>query len=39
MTRDDFIRQQDNVYLDRKHKKRSWCLHQILAISLRTWAF
>jgi hypothetical protein len=25
--------------LDRKHKKRSWRLHQNLAISLRTWAF
>jgi hypothetical protein len=39
MTRDDFIRQQDIAYLDRKHKKGSWCLHQNLAISLRTWAF
>jgi hypothetical protein len=25
--------------LDRKHKKRSWRLHQNLTISLRTWAF
>jgi hypothetical protein len=39
MTRDDFIRQQDIVYLDHKHKKRSWRLHQNPAISLRTWAF
>jgi hypothetical protein len=39
MTRDDFIRQQDIAYLDRKHKKRSWCLHQNPTISLRTWAF
>jgi hypothetical protein len=39
MTRDDFIRQQDIVYLDRKHKKKSWRLHQNLAISLCTWAF
>jgi hypothetical protein len=33
MTRDDFIRQQDIVYLDHKHKKRNWCLHQNPAIS------
>jgi hypothetical protein len=39
MTRDDFIRQQDIAYLDRKYKKGSWRLHQNLAISLRTWAF
>jgi len=39
MTTDDFIRQQDIAYLDRKHKKRSWRLHQNPAISLRTWAF
>jgi len=39
MTRDDFIRQQDIVYLDYKHTKRSWRLHQNLAISLCTWAF
>jgi hypothetical protein len=39
MTRDDFIRQQDIAYLDRKHKKGNWRLHQNLAISLRTWAF
>jgi hypothetical protein len=24
MTRDDFIRQQDIAYLDRKHTKKSW---------------
>ncbi len=39
MIRDDFIRQQDIVYLDHKHKKGSWCLHQNLAISFHTWAF
>jgi phosphatidylserine decarboxylase len=39
MIRDDFIRQQDIAYLDRKHKKGSWRLHQNPAISLRTWAF
>jgi hypothetical protein len=39
MTRDDFIRQQDIVYLNRKHKKRSWHLHKNPAISLHTWAF
>jgi hypothetical protein len=39
MKRDDFIRQQDIAYLDCKQKKRSWHLHQNLAISLCTWAF
>jgi hypothetical protein len=39
MMRDDFITQQDITYLDRKHKKGSWRLHQNLTISLRTWAF
>jgi len=39
MTRDDFIRQQDIAYLDRKQKKRGWRLHQNPAISFRTWAF
>ncbi len=39
MTRDDFIKQQNIVYLDCKHKKRSWRLHKNPAISLRTWAF
>jgi len=39
MTRDDFIRQQDIVYLDRKHKKRNWHLHQNPTNALRTWAF
>ncbi len=38
MTRDDFIKQQDIVYLDRKHK-RSWCLHKNMVVSLRIWAF
>ncbi len=38
MTRDDFIRLQDIAYLDRKHKKRSWCLHTNPAISIRSWA-
>jgi hypothetical protein len=39
MTRDDFIRQQNIVYLDRKHKRRSWHLHKNPIIFLRTWAF
>jgi hypothetical protein len=39
MTRDDFIRQQNIVYLDYKHKGGSWCLHKNMVISLRTWAF
>jgi hypothetical protein len=39
MTRDDSIKQQDIVYLDRKHKKRSCRLHKNSAISLYTWAF
>ncbi len=39
ITRDDFIRQQDIIYLDRKHKKRSWCLHKNPTISLHTWEF
>ncbi len=39
MTRDDFIRQQDIAYLDRKHTKMNWRLHKNPAISLCTWAF
>jgi hypothetical protein len=39
MTRDDFIRQQDIVYLDCKHKKGSWHLHQNPTIFFHTWAF
>jgi len=39
MTRDDFIRQQDIAYLDRKHKKRSCHLHKNPPISLCTWTF
>jgi hypothetical protein len=39
MTRDDFVIQQNIAYLDCKHKRGSWHLHQNLAISLRTWAF
>ncbi len=39
MTRDDFIRQQNIAYLDRKHTKMSWHLHKNPAISLCTWAF
>jgi hypothetical protein len=40
MTRDDFIRQQDITYLDRKHTKKSWRgLHQNPTIFLHTWAF
>jgi len=36
MTKDDFIRQQDIIYLDRT---RSWCLHKNQANSLHAWAF
>ncbi len=39
MIRDDFIKQQDIVYLDCKHKKKNWCLHKNMAISFYTWAF
>ncbi len=39
MTRDDFIKQQNIVNLDCKHKNRSWHLHKNLTISFRTWAF
>jgi hypothetical protein len=39
MTRDDFIKQQYIVYLDRNQRKKSWCLHKNPTISLRTWAF
>jgi hypothetical protein len=38
MTRDDFIRLYDIAYLDRKHKKGNWCLHNNPAISIRSWA-
>jgi hypothetical protein len=39
MTRNDFIRQQNIAYLDRKHKKKNWHSHKNLAISLCTCAF
>jgi hypothetical protein len=39
MTRDNFIKQQDIVHLDYKHKKRSWHLHKNPTISLCIWAF
>jgi hypothetical protein len=39
MTKDDFIKQQNIAYLDRKQKKGSQRLHQNPVISLRTWAF
>jgi hypothetical protein len=39
MTKDDFFRQQDIVYLDHKHIKKNWRLHKNPAISLYTWAF
>jgi len=38
-TRDNFIKQQDIGYFDRKCIKRSWFLHKKLVISLWTWAF
>jgi hypothetical protein len=39
MTKDDFIRQEDITYLDRKHKRGSWCLQKKPTISMCTWAF
>jgi hypothetical protein len=39
MTRDDFIKQQNIAYLDPKHKRWSWCLHENPTISIYTWAF
>jgi len=39
ITRDDFIRHQNIVYLYCKHKKGSWHLHKNSTISLHTWAF
>jgi len=38
MTRDDFIQQQDIVYLDHKHKRGSWWLHKNPTILVRSWA-
>jgi hypothetical protein len=38
MSRDDFIWLQDIAYLDRKHKKGSWCLYTNLVISIWSWA-
>jgi hypothetical protein len=39
MTRDDFIRQQNITYLDRKHKRGSCRLHKNPPICLCTWTF
>jgi len=39
MMKDDFIRQQDIVYLDHKHKKGSSYLHTNLVTFVHTWAF
>jgi hypothetical protein len=39
MTKDNFIKQQDIVYLDHKDKKRNWHLHKNQAISLHIWTF
>jgi hypothetical protein len=39
MARDNFIKQQNIVYLNRKHKRGNWCLHKNPVISIRTWAF
>jgi hypothetical protein len=39
MMRVDFVRQQNIVYLDGKHKRGSWRLHTNLAIFMATWAF
>jgi len=39
ITRDNFIKQQNITYLNRKHTKRNLHLHKNPAISLRTWAF
>ncbi len=38
MTRDDFIQLKDILYLDQKHKQRSWCFHKNLAILVQFWA-
>jgi hypothetical protein len=32
MMKEDFIQQQNIVYLDRKHKRKGWQLHKNLAI-------
>jgi hypothetical protein len=39
MAQDDFFKQQDIAYLDRKHKIGSWCLHKNLTIFIQIWAF
>jgi hypothetical protein len=37
MTKDDFLRLQNIIYLDWKHKKGSWCLHWNLTIFNQSW--
>jgi hypothetical protein len=37
MTWDDFLWLQDIAYLDRKHKKGTWCLHTNLVLSIQSW--
>jgi hypothetical protein len=39
MTHDDFIKQQDIVCLDQKHKIGNWHLHKNLVIYIQRWTF
>jgi len=38
MMKDDFIQQNDIIYMNLKHKEGSWSLHANPAISIQTWA-
>jgi hypothetical protein len=37
MTKDDFLKIQNIIYLDWKHKKGNWCLHWNLTIFIQSW--
>jgi hypothetical protein len=37
MTKDDFIRLQNIVYMDWQHKNMNWQLHKSLKISIQSW--
>jgi hypothetical protein len=37
MAWDDFLQLQDIAYLDRKHKRGTWCLHTNLALFIQSW--
>jgi hypothetical protein len=39
MMKDDFIRQNDITYIDRKHKEGSWQLHANPTILIQTWEY